>query len=69
MNIWSQNFYSRSRICTGRPPAVEAAVVGATDETTGQSIIGYVILRVRRIIDLRNEIRSHVATKLGPIAS
>ena len=26
------------------PAVAEAAVVGATDETTGQSIIGYVIL-------------------------
>ena len=48
----------------------EAAVVGATDETTGQSIIGYVILRgsSEGSDDLRNEIREHVATKLGPIA-
>ncbi len=52
------------------PAVAEAAVVGATDETTGQSIIGYVILRgsAGGSDDLRNEIRSHVATKLGPIA-
>ena len=52
------------------PAVAEAAVVGATDETTGQSIIGYVILRgsAEGSNDLRNEIRSHVATKLGPIA-
>ena len=48
----------------------EAAVVGATDETTGQAIIGYVILRgaFEPSDDLREEIRAHVATKLGPIA-
>ena len=52
------------------PAVAEAAVVGATDETTGQSIIGYVILRgsSEGSNDLRNEIRAHVATKLGPIA-
>ena len=52
------------------PAVAEAAVVGATDETTGQSIIGYVILRgsSEGSDDLRNEIRAHVATKLGPIA-
>jgi len=52
------------------PAVAEAAVVGATDATTGQSIIGYVILRgsAEGSNDLRNEIRSHVATKLGPIA-
>ena len=48
----------------------EAAVVGATDETTGQAIIGYVILRGGNTAseDLREEIRRHVGTKLGPIA-
>ena len=48
----------------------EAAVVGAADETTGQAIIGYVILRggFDPSEDLREEIRIHVATKLGPIA-
>jgi acetyl-CoA synthetase len=48
----------------------EAAVVGATDETTGQAIIGYVILRgaFEPSDDLREEIRVHVGTKLGPIA-
>jgi acetyl-CoA synthetase len=48
----------------------EAAVVGVTDSTTGQAIVGYVILRgTFEASDLLgNEIRSHVATKLGPIA-
>ena len=52
------------------PAVAEAAVVGATDETTGQSIIGYVILRASSVEsnDLRDEIRAHVSTKLGPIA-
>ncbi len=52
------------------PSVAEAAVVGATDETTGQAIIGYVILRggFGSTDELREEIRAHVATKLGPIA-
>lgn len=52
------------------PAVAEAAVVGATDTTTGQAIICYVILRSGRIASegLREEIRQHVGTKLGPIA-
>ena len=48
----------------------EAAVVGASDPTTGQQIIGYVILRgtFSDGPELREEIRRHVATKLGAIA-
>ncbi|KIE50224.1 MAG: acetyl-CoA synthetase [marine actinobacterium MedAcidi-G2B] len=48
----------------------EAAVVGATDEITGQAIIGYVILRGGNEASesLGEEIRVHVATKLGPMA-
>ena len=52
------------------PSVAEAAVVGATDDTTGQAIIGYVILRggFENSDSLRQEIRAHVAEKLGPIA-
>jgi len=52
------------------PAVAEAAVVGATDDTTGQAIIGYVILRGGNASsdDLREEIRRHVGVKLGPIA-
>ena len=48
----------------------EAAVVGATDDTTGQAIVGYCILRGGNepSDDLREEIRQHVANKLGAIA-
>ena len=48
----------------------EAAVVGATDATTGQAIVGYCILRGGNepSDELREEIRQHVATKLGAIA-
>ena len=48
----------------------EAAVVGATDATTGQAIIGYTILvgDAEPSAELAEEIRQHVATKLGPIA-
>lgn len=52
------------------PAVAEAAVVGATDDTTGQAIVGYVILvgSVAASDDLRDELRAHVAVKLGPIA-
>ncbi|MDG2216943.1 MAG: acetate--CoA ligase [Acidimicrobiales bacterium] len=48
----------------------EAAVVGANDATTGQAIVGYVILRGGQdpTDELREEIRQHVSTKLGAIA-
>ena len=48
----------------------EAAVVGATDELTGQAIVGYVILRGGITADdaLVHELRAHVATKIGPTA-
>jgi acetyl-CoA synthetase len=52
------------------PAVAEAAVVGATDEITGQAIVGYVILRgtFESSDALREEIRQHVAKKLGPMA-
>ena len=52
------------------PSVAEAAVVGVVDSTTGQAIVGYVILRgtFEPSDILGEEIRSHVAIKLGPIA-
>jgi acetyl-CoA synthetase len=52
------------------PAVAEAAVVGAADATTGQAIIGYVILRgtVDPTPELVEEIRQHVAKKIGPTA-
>jgi acetyl-CoA synthetase len=52
------------------PAVAEAAVVGANDEITGQAVMGYVILRGGRVADdgLLEEVRQHVAKKLGPIA-
>ncbi|CAI8403665.1 MAG: Acetyl-coenzyme A synthetase [Acidimicrobiaceae bacterium] len=52
------------------PAVAEAAVVGVADSTTGQAIVGYVILRgtFEPSDALGEEVRSHVATKLGPIA-
>jgi acetyl-CoA synthetase len=52
------------------PAVAEAAVVGAADEITGQAIVGYVILigSVEPSADLGEEIRQHVAKKLGPTA-
>ena len=48
----------------------EAAVVGASDDTTGQAIVGYTILvgGVEASDELSAELRQHVAKKLGPIA-
>ncbi len=48
----------------------EAAVVGASDEVTGQAIVGYVILRGGHEPSdaLGQEIREHVGVKLGKIA-
>ncbi len=52
------------------PTVAEAAVVGSNDDVTGQAIIGYVILRGgnEASVELGNEIREHVGTKLGKIA-
>jgi acetyl-CoA synthetase len=52
------------------PAVAEAAVVGANDAITGQAIVGYVILRggFDASEALGEEVRQHVARKLGPIA-
>jgi acetyl-CoA synthetase len=49
------------------PSVAEAAVVGATDSTTGQAIIAYVILRGGKDVT-EQDLRDHVATEIGPIA-
>ena len=59
------------------PKVAEAAVVGAADETTGQAVCAFVILRESAIAeadeegeggDLVAELRNHVAHEIGPIA-
>jgi acetyl-CoA synthetase len=52
------------------PKVAEAAVVGATDPTTGQAIVAFVILRADVEVGdgLVQELRDHVATEIGPIA-
>jgi acetyl-CoA synthetase len=52
------------------PKVAESAVVGASDPTTGQAIVAFVILRGGIDGDeaLVQELRNHVATTLGPIA-
>jgi acetyl-CoA synthetase len=53
------------------PKVAEAAVVGATDETTGQAIVAFVILRSEAGDggpDVVQELRQHVAHEIGPIA-
>jgi acetyl-CoA synthetase len=52
----------------------EAAVVGATDEMTGQAPVAFVILRgnvdaaTAAGQEIVAELRNHVATQIGPIA-
>ena len=54
------------------PSVAEAAVVGAADETTGQAIVAFVILRGgmegQDGTSLVTELRNHVATEIGAIA-
>jgi acetyl-CoA synthetase len=56
------------------PSVAEAAVVGATDATTGQAIVAFVIPRGSTDIEgdagekLNVDLRNHVAKTLGPIA-
>ncbi|HVG99570.1 MAG TPA: acetate--CoA ligase [Miltoncostaeaceae bacterium] len=52
------------------PKVAEAAVVGRTDETTGQAIAAFVTLKghVTGDEELIAELRQHVATKIGALA-
>ncbi len=58
------------------PKVAESAVVGATDPTTGQAIVAFVIVKAGAIPEtdagegdaLVRELRDHVAKTLGPIA-
>ena len=53
------------------PMVAEAAVVGATDPTTGQAVVAFVILRGdvdTEGVDIAQELRNHVAKEIGPIA-
>lgn len=58
------------------PDVAEAAVVGASDDTTGQAVVAFVILRghaTERIGEQGHEevvaaLRAHVAKEIGPIA-
>ncbi|HEX5428060.1 MAG TPA: AMP-binding protein, partial [Pedococcus sp.] len=53
------------------PSVAEAAVVGATDDTTGQAVVAFVILRggaEDHGEETVQELRGHVAKEIGPIA-
>jgi len=56
------------------PFVAEAAVVGAKDETTGQAVVAFVILRQSQLeaagsdADVSKILREHVAKEIGPIA-
>jgi acetyl-CoA synthetase len=53
------------------PKVAEAAVVGATDATTGQAVVAFVILRGAAADggpSVAKDLRDHVASEIGPIA-
>lgn len=53
------------------PSVAEAAVVGASDETTGEAVVAFVILRGDAVDsgeEIVQELRSHVGKEIGPIA-
>ncbi|MGV1004848.1 MAG: acetate--CoA ligase [Candidatus Nanopelagicales bacterium] len=52
------------------PVVAEAAVVGASDEMTGQGIVAFVILRSDAVAgpDIAERLRAHVAHEISPIA-
>jgi len=53
------------------PKVAEAAVVGASDDMTGQAVVAFVILREAAGdggTDVVQELRNHVAKEIGPIA-
>jgi acetyl-CoA synthetase len=52
------------------PKVAEAAVVGAKDDTTGQAIIAFVTVKgdTEMSDELGEELRQHVAKKIGPIS-
>jgi acetyl-CoA synthetase len=58
----------------GHPSVAEAAVVGASDETTGQAIVAFVTLKMsaedasKDQVIVIEELRTHVAKVIGPIA-
>jgi acetyl-CoA synthetase len=55
----------------GHPSVAEAAVVGASDPTTGQGIVAFVILRESGVDsgdELVQTLKAHVAKDIGPIA-
>ncbi|WP_314457151.1 acetate--CoA ligase [uncultured Microbacterium sp.] len=57
----------------GHEGVAEAAVVGASDETTGQAVVAFVIIKSRylkqkRVDGLGDELRRWVGEQIGPIA-
>ena len=52
------------------PLVAEAAVVGANDDTSGQAVVAFVILRgdAEQTDDTVEELRQHVGKDIGPIA-
>ncbi|HTW99436.1 MAG TPA: acetate--CoA ligase, partial [Acidimicrobiales bacterium] len=48
------------------PAVAEAAVVGASDSTTGQAIVAFVTVKGEQTVDV-TELREHVAKVIGPM--
>ena len=61
-------------VLVGHPSVADAAVVGASDETTGQAIVAFVTLKMsaeevdQDQVIVIEELRAHVAKVIGPIA-
>ncbi|WP_408734327.1 AMP-binding enzyme, partial [Paraburkholderia bannensis] len=55
------------------PLVAEAAVVGRPDDTTGEAVVAFVVLKATRphgdeAVKLANELRAWVGKEIGPIA-
>lgn len=55
------------------PFTAEAAVVGAADETTGQAVVAFVVLKQSQLeaasaVDIEQELRAHVSKDIGALA-
>ena len=49
------------------PSVSEAAVVGVPDELTGESVVGFVVLKAGQALgDVSGELSAHVARSMGP---
>ena len=71
----SRACFRATPLLVSHPKVAEAAVVGAKDDTTGQAVCAFVILRESALADgeeapdsLIEELRKHVQKEIGAIA-